>query len=176
MLLIINALSPQAVEGIGGIHYPCVCVCFILWAPFLLFCFTWSRRGQMHFWEEWGQVFVGVPACACWFEQFDFGMCESVSLGKWGSFTHRVRDKKTTTIPPTLKVTFSAKLFSLLDPSFYTLPPPPFCFSLLSFSSCLPLFCCVIYTFHSLLFFFNHARTSSLIKPVNSSLTLLPSP
>lgn len=38
MLLIINALSPQAVEGIGVIHYPCVCV-FYFTGPFFC-CFV----------------------------------------------------------------------------------------------------------------------------------------
>lgn len=38
------------------------------------------------------------------------------------------------------------------------------------------LFSRVIYTFHSLPFFLNHTQSSSLIKTLNSSLTLLPSP
>lgn len=51
-------------------------------------------------------MLVGVPACACVFEKFDFG-----EGSDRGSVTRTVPAIKTT--PPTLKVTFSTQPFPL---------------------------------------------------------------
>lgn len=134
--------------------YPCLCDLF--YGPFLflfflsllfLFCVSKLQRPNSFLGKS-----TSVRACACLRE----------------CLAHR---KKTKTIPPILKVTFSAQLFL---PFWSSLPdnrtvPPPLSFSALFTSLC------SLWSFTPSPFL-NHTPRSSLIKRVNSSLTLLPSP
>lgn len=154
-------------RGIGSTHYPCALVLF--------YGDNCSRRSQMHFGKSKDKCFwVYLHVCL-----------KSLILGSERQRVIRSYSACHKNNPSNFKSDLERSTFPSL-PSFifhsthsHTFPlsfscPLPYLLSLLPFSSPLPLFCCVIFTFHSP--FFNHAWTSFLIKPcyllLNSGLHL----